>query len=67
MYIKKGDFPASQIIEGIPGIDSERRKKIMKVMDVNPNWKMHLISDGQRRRVQLCVGLLKPFKVKIKI
>lgn len=35
----------------------------MKVLDVNPEWRMHLVSDGQRRRVQLCVGLLRPFKV----
>lgn len=24
---------------------------------------MHRVSDGQRRRVQICLGLLKPFKV----
>ncbi|KAL6493795.1 ABC transporter I member 20 [Orobanche gracilis] len=24
---------------------------------------MHKVSDGQRRRVQICMGLLKPFKV----
>ncbi|GAB2229028.1 hypothetical protein Droror1_Dr00023163 [Drosera rotundifolia] len=24
---------------------------------------MHRVSDGQRRRVQICMGLLKPFKV----
>ena len=24
---------------------------------------MHRVSDGQRRRVQLCIGLLKPYQV----
>ncbi|CAD7702735.1 unnamed protein product [Ostreobium quekettii] len=59
----QGDFPAGQIIEGIPGVDPKRRERVMKVMDINSDWRMHLVSDGQRRRVQLCVGLLKPFKV----
>ncbi|GMH38200.1 hypothetical protein BSKO_06084 [Bryopsis sp. KO-2023] len=59
----QGDFPASQIIKGIHGVDPKRAERLMEVMDVNPDWKMHLVSDGQRRRVQICVGLLKPFKV----
>jgi len=25
------------------------------------------VSDGQRRRVQICVGLLKPFKVSVHV
>lgn len=45
------------------GVTTERKERIMKVLDVNPEWRMHLVSDGQRRRVQLCVGLLQPFKV----
>lgn len=51
------------MIMGIHGVDPARAERLMKVMDVNPNWRMHLVSDGQRRRVQICVGLLKPFKV----
>ncbi|KAF5781773.1 putative ATPase, AAA-type, core, P-loop containing nucleoside triphosphate hydrolase [Helianthus annuus] len=27
------------------------------------SWRMHKVSDGQRRRVQICMGLLKEFKV----
>ena len=26
------------------------------------NWRMHEVSDGQRRRVQIMLGLLRPFK-----
>ena len=33
------------------------------MLDVDPCWRMHQVSDGQRRRVQICVGLLKLFKV----
>lgn len=59
----QGDFPASKMLNGLPGIDPVRRAKLMEVLDVNPNWRMHTVSDGQRRRVQICLGLLKPFDV----
>ncbi|THF97244.1 hypothetical protein TEA_028389 [Camellia sinensis var. sinensis] len=34
-----------------------------EVLDVDLSWRLHKVSDGQRRRVQICMGLLKPFKV----
>jgi len=58
-----GDFPAGKMIENVQGIDPARRKEIMEVLDVNPDWNMNHVSDGQRRRVQLAMGLLKPYKV----
>jgi CCR4-NOT complex subunit CAF16 len=30
---------------------------------VDPNWRMHQVSDGQRRRVQIFLGLIRPFKI----
>ncbi|KAJ4753712.1 hypothetical protein LUZ62_088117 [Rhynchospora pubera] len=33
------------------------------ILDIDLSWRMHKSSDGQRRRVQICMGLLKPFKV----
>lgn len=59
----QGDFPASKMLNGLPGIDPVRRTKLMEVLDINPDWRMHTVSDGQRRRVQICLGLLKPFDV----
>ena len=32
-------------------------------MDVDINWHMHQVSDGQRRRVQIVLGLLQPWDV----
>lgn len=58
-----GDFPASRMINSLPDIDPARRDRLIKVLDIDPNWRMHQVSDGQRRRVQICVGLLRPFKV----
>ena len=58
-----GDFPASRMIDAVAGVDPARKQRLIKVLDIDPNWRMHMVSDGQRRRVQICVGLLKPFKV----
>ena len=51
------------MLNGLPGVDPVRRAKLMEVLDINPDWRMHTVSDGQRRRVQICLGLLKPFDV----
>lgn len=41
----------------------ERRDRLMKLLRIQPSWRMHKVSDGQRRRVQIFLGLLKPFKI----
>ncbi|CAM9524766.1 unnamed protein product [Ectocarpus sp. 12 AP-2014] len=49
----------------------ERREELLNLLGVDPNWRMHqasktheaCVSDGQRRRVQLLLGLVKPFKL----
>lgn len=57
------DVSAEKLIFGVGGIDPGRRAELIKVLDINLSWRMHKVSDGQRRRVQICMGLLKPFKV----
>jgi len=59
----QGDFSALKMIEGIQGVDKARRERLVKVLDIDPAWRMHTVSEGQRRRVQLCIGLLKEFEV----
>ena len=59
----QGDFSALKMINGITGVNEERKKKLIQVLDIDPEWKMHTVSEGQRRRVQLCIGLLKEFEV----
>lgn len=58
-----GDFPAQKMLDSVPGVDPARKERLIKVLDINPEWRMHMVSDGQRRRVQIAVGLLRPFKV----
>ena len=43
----------------------ERRDELVKVLDINLDWKMHQVSDGERKRVQIMLALLKPFKLLI--
>ncbi|KAJ7529303.1 hypothetical protein O6H91_15G043200 [Diphasiastrum complanatum] len=57
------DVSAEKMIFGVQGVPLERRSKLIKVLDIDLNWRMHKVSDGQRRRVQICMGLLRPFKV----
>ena len=113
----QGDIPASQMLNSIPGVDPARRQRLIDVLDIDPTWRMNLVSggprrwaseapafvaaafgvaaaaavtararlfvcaacahaaprprahsrwcgaDGQRRRVQIAMGLLKPFQV----
>ena len=57
-------MPAGQMINSLPGVDPARRDKVLQVLDIDPEWRMHRVSDGQRRRVQICMGLLKPPEVR---
>ncbi|KAL2897432.1 ABC transporter I family member 19 [Bienertia sinuspersici] len=59
----QGDISAEQMIFGVEGIDPDRREKLIELLDIDLQWRMHKVSDGQRRRVQICLGLLHPFKV----
>ncbi|KAK2648784.1 hypothetical protein Ddye_016273 [Dipteronia dyeriana] len=59
----QGDFSAEHMIFGVEGIDPVRREKLIELLDIDLQWRMHKVSDGQRRRVQICLGLLHPFQV----
>lgn len=51
------------MLHSLPNTDPLRLSRLIEVLDIDPSWRMHLVSDGQRRRVQIAMGLLKPFKV----
>ena len=48
---------------GVEGIQPARRERLIRLLDINLAWRLNRVSDGQRRRVQICMGLLKPYKV----
>ncbi|KAG0681746.1 hypothetical protein C6P42_003833 [Pichia californica] len=60
--ITKRDIKVNELIESVGGkFFIERRDKLIELLEINCNWRMNRCSDGERRRVQLCMGLLKPF------
>ncbi|KXS19176.1 P-loop containing nucleoside triphosphate hydrolase protein [Gonapodya prolifera JEL478] len=62
--VVRGDIAVSQLLQSA-GVDKhrERAKELLEVMDVNPLWHMNAVSDGERRRVQIVMGLLAPWSV----
>lgn len=40
-----------------------RRDELIELLGIDVKWRMHQVSDGQRRRVQIFIGLLRPFKI----
>ncbi|KAK9826750.1 hypothetical protein WJX81_004901 [Elliptochloris bilobata] len=59
----QADIGAGDIIHNVEGVDPARRAQLMELLDINPSWRLNRVSDGQRRRVQICMGLLKPYQV----
>lgn len=55
------------MILGVDGIDQARREKLVRLLDIDLDWRLNKVSDGQRRRIQICMGLLKPYKVTGKL
>lgn len=41
----------------------DRRDELVTILDIDLSWRMHAVSDGERRRVQLAMGLLRPWTV----
>lgn len=64
MTIINRDIGVSELLESI-GLAhfQERGDLLCKMLDVDLEWRMFKLSDGQKRRVQLVMGLLKPWKL----
>jgi CCR4-NOT complex subunit CAF16 len=63
-----GPFPFEVDIQvrqmlGQTGARSARCRRLIDILGVDPEWHMHRISDGQRRRVQILMGLMHPYRV----
>jgi CCR4-NOT complex subunit CAF16 len=59
----QGDISAGKMIFGVEDVDPSRRERLIRLLDIDLEWRMNRVSDGQRRRVQIALGLLKPYKV----
>ncbi|KAL8808882.1 MAG: hypothetical protein Q9223_003596 [Gallowayella weberi] len=41
----------------------QRRDELVDILDIDLSWRLHAVSDGERRRVQLAMGLLRPWRI----
>ena len=42
---------------------SERAKELLDVLEIEKEWRLPQLSDGQRRRVQIFLGLIRPVEI----
>ena len=52
------------MIWGVEGADPVRREALVRLLDIDLYQRLTTMSDGQRRRVQIAMGLLKPYDVR---
>jgi CCR4-NOT complex subunit CAF16 len=57
------DLRVDEILARQVGVDPGRQARLIDVLGVDVGWHMHAVSDGQRRRVQLLLGLVRPREV----
>ncbi|PVF95904.1 P-loop containing nucleoside triphosphate hydrolase protein [Serendipita vermifera] len=62
--VVRGDIQVSVFLDSVGGYrHKERRDTLLSILDVDLDWRMHQISDGERRRVQLVMGLMAPWDI----
>ena len=59
----QADIPVGSMMQKLQETYPERRDTLMRILGVDAEWRMHRVSEGQRRRVQLFLGLLRPFDI----
>jgi len=57
------DIRVGEILAARAGVDPARRARVLGILEVDPAWRMHQVSDGQRRRVQLLLDLERQLRV----
>jgi CCR4-NOT complex subunit CAF16 len=62
--IVRTDIGVDELLRSVGGDHyPERRDELVGVLDIDTSWRMHAVSDGERRRVQLAMGLVRPWTV----
>jgi len=59
----QADIAVKNMMSKLQSDYPERRDELIELLGVDPEWRMHQVSDGQRRRVQLLLGLVRPFEI----
>ncbi|PKS05342.1 hypothetical protein jhhlp_008716 [Lomentospora prolificans] len=62
--IVRTDIGVAELLRSVGGdAYPDRRDELVSVLDIDLAWRMHAVSDGERRRVQLAMGLIRPWTV----
>ncbi|KAL7423483.1 CCR4-NOT regulatory complex component [Cryptotrichosporon argae] len=62
--VVRSDIVVSDFLDSVGGRrHAARLDRLLGILDVDLGWHMHQISDGERRRVQLCMGLMTEWDV----
>lgn len=62
--IVRTDIDVPTLLDSVGGQHyPERRDELVRILDIDRRWRMHAVSDGERRRVQLAMGLVRPWTV----
>jgi len=57
------DVPVREMMQSLQDEYPQRRDELVKLLGVDLDWRMHMLSDGQRRRVQIMLQLLRPVEI----
>eukprot|EP00983_Pelagomonas_calceolata_P089919 1157359-Pelagomonas_calceolata.AAC.2 len=63
----QADISAGKMIFNVDGVDPARRAHLIRMLDIDIYQRLTTMSDGQRRRVQICMGLLKLYDNNVTI
>ncbi|KAI5924135.1 CCR4-Not complex subunit Caf16 [Camillea tinctor] len=62
--IVRTDIGVDELLRSVGGdAYPARRDELVAVLDIDVAWRMSRVSDGERRRVQLAMGLVRPWTV----
>ena len=57
------DIAVRKMMEKLQASYPERRDELQEMLGIDLNWRIHQLSDGKHHRVQLFLGLVRPFTV----
>lgn len=57
------DIKVKNMSKHLRNLYPKRRNQLLHILDIDEEWQLNRISEGQRKRVQLYLNLLKPFDV----
>lgn len=57
------DVSVEDLLQSFGDVSGAYKKELLDLLGIRPTWRMHAVSSGQRRRVDLLLSLLRPPKL----